>query len=208
MTEELTPSGKKIAEYMDGRMLYGGDPSPYINKFWTDDLGWGSWFKRKDVGGLNYIPDMAHAIYDEAYEINEQRSKKVTTTWGDRDKYVGKTVTVGRNHEDVTNQNSAIYLRAGNGTIGVEVHPDEARTIAAALIEAADEFDALVEASKPKLPTEPGLYISADGIAEPQHEDIYRLSGRQWYRTDFRKGDVKVPLDAVPTDLKRLVVEA
>lgn len=68
-----------------------------------------------------------------------------------RTKYQGKYISVGRNHEDIERPHNAILIAVGNYDLirTATFHPDEARTIAAALIEAADEFDAAVEEAKP-----------------------------------------------------------
>lgn len=65
---------------------------------------------------------------------------------------------------------TAIFLRVASrldGAAGTTLSTAEARELAAALIKQADEFDRLLEASKPTLPTEPGLYITGDRRTTP-----------------------------------------
>lgn len=75
-TATLTPAGERIRAYREANSgSYDGDP--YRNEFW-DDRNFYGWAERESVNddGLTYIPSMARAIRDEAYEINEARPRE------------------------------------------------------------------------------------------------------------------------------------
>lgn len=138
---------------------------------------------------------------------------------GNRTKYKSDIVEVARNHETVTSTEDAVFLVvSGQGESGdVEAwnsfSTEEARKIAKAMIEVADEFDAAVAEAKPQLPTEDGLYISGGYT----HGDtfgyaIYRLRNGRWRReNDYdpswsAEDDVK-DLVELYGPLKRLFVQ-
>lgn len=80
------------------------------------------------------------------------------------------TVVAGHNFDKAwshTDRSRAVYLKAGlDVEVGAAISPDEARKVAAALVETADEFDRLYEeATKPKLPTKVGAVILVGGCA-------------------------------------------
>ena len=67
-----------------------------------------------------------------------------------REKYQSGDVIVSRNHENPESWDDGIYLRVSARLGGRSFSPGVARDIAAALIEAAEEFDAMVaEANDP-----------------------------------------------------------
>lgn len=68
-------------------------------------------------------------------------------SWRNREKYEDDEVLVSRNHEFVNSPEDAVFFTTFPNRVVVSTQ--KAREIAAALIEAADEFDAAVEASKP-----------------------------------------------------------
>lgn len=83
-----------------------------------------------------------------------------------RDKYTSPDFEISRNFEPNANDDvgDAVYIWSGNGDWGKAVSTYDARAIAAALIEAADEFDAmLAEAKRPKLPTKKAAVIRFPG---------------------------------------------
>ncbi len=135
----------------------------------------------------------------------------MTFTYDNRTKYESNGVYVSRNHEYTGETSSAVFILTGSAyTNGASVPTSTAREIAAALIEAADEFDAAVEeANKPKLPTEPGLYVAGNATnASLWTEAIVVLSedGRWSYWDDASDAPIE-DIFKYNGGLKRLLVE-